>query len=565
MKKILILTLAAVAIYNLLFFQTNPGLATPLFVFLIHSYLFLTRHKDGKNIRFALILSFFSILFSFFFAWRANEIIKSLDIAATFALTFYAMYLYKKSSLIEENVQQFILAPFNLGLSILESVFGLLRKDAPEGNNSNEYSLSGVVRGLIITVPVILVLLVLLTSADPIFKHLVDIALKNVKDRLVESTIFATIFLTLGITYAKEFIRPLISKTIQKGKGQELTILLGSIALVFGAFILVQIKYLFAVVSERELSQLGIASLTYSEYVKKGFFELIITSLISVGTLSYGLTYVHYLEKKEKKRLTGISLAVIIETGLLVLSAFKRTILYADAHGLTRARLMGFFFLFFLLFFLIYLFIHTLKNLSGKNFFRFTASLIIVFLTFINIVNIDRMIATVYKPHVNNEIDYFYLSSLSPDALEGWNSTLVYLGEMTPYLENVKLWTTEDNRKRILATETAYSLLYQTEHIISIYGTVDEIKRFPEAFPEDIMKKIGENPSESSLPSYARIYRKWQSKNISEYEAYLKIKNNPLYFMLPSILDRLNKVGEKVPPEIQQDTHLDRTMEPIFL
>lgn len=69
--------------------------------------------------------------------------------------------------------------------------------------------------------------------------------------------------------------------------GTEIAVLLGLVTVVLGSFLIVEFPYVFANVAETSLSKFGVA--TYSEYVKRGFFEFLLVSVIVYGVLWAGL------------------------------------------------------------------------------------------------------------------------------------------------------------------------------------------------------------------------------------------------------------------------------------
>ena len=53
----------------------------------------------------------------------------------------------------------------------------------------------------------------------------------------------------------------------------------------FAFFLIIQLKYLFLHVEESDLKNLGINIATYSEYVRQGFFQLLIAATIAARSI----------------------------------------------------------------------------------------------------------------------------------------------------------------------------------------------------------------------------------------------------------------------------------------
>ncbi len=212
----------------------------------------------------------------------------------------------------------------------------------------------------------------------------------------------------------------------------------------FGLFILVQFQYLFSRVDENQLHQIGLSSITYSEYVRRGFFELLIASAIVVGIISYVLHLLKHINSQLKAFVQGLSGIVLIETGVILLSDVQRIQLYAAEHGLTRARIFGFIFLVYLAALLAILLVNVWRRLDQKYQFLSLTLVSLIALLSLSFINIDGLIATQYKPTVNKEIDYVYITSLSADAIDGWSRAFIESQQTVNQLENIPKLSGED-------------------------------------------------------------------------------------------------------------------------
>lgn len=268
------------------------------------------------------------------------------------------MFLYQ--------IPKFLLMPLISIESSIAAVFNIFKHEN-SFESAQKDSTSALIRGLIIGIPVSLVLLFLLTKAAPIFGQLTQRFFTNIGERAVISLILFIILLGFGLSkFLEKVIAEAQTTHVPIGKSHELVIILGSVISLFAVFIIVQVKYLFSSIGEGELHQLGITSLTYSEYVRKGFFELLIASSIASGLIIYVFKYLHHL-RDGQKILTQVSSGILtIETALLLLSAVKRVALYADAHGLTRARIFGFIFLIWLAVILLIFLIRVFKEMKKE-------------------------------------------------------------------------------------------------------------------------------------------------------------------------------------------------------
>ncbi|MEO3871171.1 DUF4153 domain-containing protein [Nonomuraea sp. B12E4] len=109
---------------------------------------------------------------------------------------------------------------------------------------------------------------------------------------------------------------------------------LTAVNLLFASFVAVQITALFG----GNTWVLKTAGLTYAEYARQGFFQLVVVSVFVLGIVAVagGLLKV---ERRERWLLAGL-LGVLCGLTMVVLaSALHRMNLYTDAYGLSRLRL----------------------------------------------------------------------------------------------------------------------------------------------------------------------------------------------------------------------------------
>lgn len=104
--------------------------------------------------------------------------------------------------------------------------------------------------------------------------------------------------------------------------------------LLFAAFVAVQITVLFGG-SRRVLTTAG---LTYAQYARSGFFELVTVSLFVLGIVA-GAVALLRRESRADRWLLAVLLGLLCAFTLVILaSALHRLGLYTDAYGLSRLR-----------------------------------------------------------------------------------------------------------------------------------------------------------------------------------------------------------------------------------
>lgn len=556
MKKAIIAGLILVVFYNFFFYQIDIGVGVGLFFLILNIIFFASRDQESKNTTLGIISSIFSVLFGFLVGFRSNEILLILNILAALFFASNAIFLYKDQTIFPFLIFKFLTAPIRVVIESTRSLSSLLKGDKSFSDSPfSKTTISAILRGAFITIPLFLVLLFLLILADPVFAKYATDLISDLGERLVFSVvIFWGIFFQLIMQIKSKF--SLKDSESKSQRSVELIIISGTLSLLFAFFIAIQLRYLFTNFGERELHKLGIQSLTYSEYVKKGFFELLIAATIASSVIVYALKHVHRLVGKNKlivQVLTGI---LTTEIGLLLLSAAQRINLYYASHGLTRARIFGLLFLINLAVILIIFLIKIFKDYNRRWFFSASVLSVILVLLLSNIINIDGLIATKYKPTVNKEIDYYYLASLSIDGYQSWQEALQDADVTLSSLEKIKDYSAENNRRLYYTQNTLHLLKYKTDFLNHKYGPYEKVY--------EEYKVLNQSSSENrKIPDEVLISRKWQSFNLSEYQAYEAVlKNSEFTLKLNKLLDRAAKISARVPQNIRNNTPLDRVTEP---
>ncbi|SDH72422.1 DUF4153 domain-containing protein [Nonomuraea jiangxiensis] len=109
---------------------------------------------------------------------------------------------------------------------------------------------------------------------------------------------------------------------------------LTAVNLLFASFVAVQITALFG----GNTWVLRTAGLTYAEYARQGFFQLVVVSVFVLGIVAVAAGLLK-VERRERWLLAGL-LGVLCGLTMVVLaSALHRMNLYTDAYGLSRLRL----------------------------------------------------------------------------------------------------------------------------------------------------------------------------------------------------------------------------------
>jgi len=408
-------------LFDYFFFDKGLGIAFPLYILLIVFGLFGISYVYKKKIKKdALLLLIPLFFFSVMTAVRSSELLTFLNIVACIYLLLLIADLCFDKKISNYLIKDYIVVPFtpfkfiNPFFKSVSELFSLRKKDKDKKVSSQ------IVRGILISIPFLIIFILLFSSADLVFqKYMSDLVSINIEGETIVR-IFLVLLVSCVFVGAYSYIFN-VKKEVISYKEKKLRIgsiesyiLLGSVNLLFLIFISVQITYLFG--GQSNISSLGF---TYAQYARKGFFELIGVAVISFFLL-LGLDKYIKREKGNNLRIFNVlSSLLVAEVVVIMISAFTRLLLYEDAYGFTTLRLYSHVFIIFLTVTFALLIYKVLKNGKESNFSLAVFLSVILFLAGMNILNPDAFIAqrNIERFNDGKKIDVYYLTTLSDDAV----------------------------------------------------------------------------------------------------------------------------------------------------
>jgi hypothetical protein len=394
------------------------------------------------------------LFFAAAFVWRDSLTLKSLDVLSLLLALVLVAWRAKGGSLRLAGVVDYWLAIMAVGFNTLFAFFPLVLldvswKEIPRGKWSR-HALA-ILRGLVIAVPLVAVFGLLFMAADAVFEGLVNNTLHINFDNLF-THLFLIIFFTWvaggylrGVVLGKEGwwvntgttttlgLNTPVSAGSTSGEAKEgaqddllpltrklrmgiveVGVVLGLLNLLFLSFVVVQIKYFFGGAALVQAS----TGLTYAEYARRGFFELVTVAALVLPLLLAA----HWILRKDNPTHERI-FRVLASTQLVLLfvimaSAVGRMRLYQSQYGLTELRIyttafMGWLALVFVWF--------VLTVLRGERERFMCGALVAAFLMVgaLHVINPDALIVRVNMGQVRagRGFDAAYVSSLSADAV----------------------------------------------------------------------------------------------------------------------------------------------------
>jgi hypothetical protein len=354
--------------------------------------------------------------------------------------------------------------------------------------------LKSLLMGIVISLPVLLVLVQLLSGADPIFKQTVENTVSAdrldsiIKHIVLSLIVFVGLLPLLNITY-KPFLSPLRFLR-SRSYSTEYAVMMTMVAAVLMTFVIVQWQYIFMPsVKGVDLTQFGFQ--TYSAYVQKGFNEFIAVSLFVFSLLWIGLVTLN--KPGKKSYLLGVQLVVLAEFAIILAAFFRRIWLYQSYHGMTLVRFYGGYFVA-----VIGLLALTLlgRHLWNKRWIVIESLVLIAAVIGLGLFNIEAYIAQ-HPPTVNERVDYTYLSRLSADGYDGWLKAYDWSTQVHTDLVNKDAsYSAEDRRQLAYAGVATERLLNHYDTLVLRYGSVEEQQHYYDLVIDQAVARIDERMAE---------------------------------------------------------------------
>ena len=265
--------------------------------------------------------------------------------------------------------------------------------DSMVGDSANETAGEGHMKkhrmlyvfiGIAIAFPLVVLIVVLLCSADAVFASVIKKIFADINFFTVSRVVFLFVFETpafpaaIGITVA------------------------ATISVVYVFFCFIQIVYLFG-----GLMQLP-SGYTYARYAREGFFQLLFVCILNVIIVLLGSGLF-----RKNKILNAFLILITLCTYIMIASSAYRMGLYVSEYGLTATRLCVFWALGVIALFMLGVILSICK--PAFSLFRYGIIVIGVCYLVLAFARPDYLVAR-YNTVCMEDTDYKYLMSLSTDA-----------------------------------------------------------------------------------------------------------------------------------------------------
>jgi hypothetical protein len=364
-----------------------------------------------------------AVLFAACVAWRDSATVLALNLLAFLIAVSLALLRGRTGRLRLAGVSEYVLAGIYAGALTTAGPIPVATREVEwrkVARGKLRAPALAVTRGVFLASPLLVIFGALFVAADAVFQKIV---LDLFGFDLAE--VFGHISLTLAIAWITA--GALWVALLGRERGTlalrrpnilslgivEIATVLGLLDVLFLAFVVVQVRYLFGG-AETVISTAG---LTYAEYARRGFFELVTVTALGLPTLllAHWLLNTNSRGERAFRVLAGILVGLLF---VVMASALQRMYLYVDEYGLTELRLYATIFMAWLAVLLAWLIVTVLRGRPDRFAFGALVTAFSAILA-VNAINPDALVArtNLDRMEEGKRFDVHYLASLSADAV----------------------------------------------------------------------------------------------------------------------------------------------------
>jgi hypothetical protein len=366
-----------------------------------------------------------AIALSLMYAWRAAESLaayNTLALIGTFGLLATAVARGPRSGVLSGRVRDVVENVATVGISVVFGMLPLIFSDVSLRHVAQARGAARAMvwlRAILIAIPLLLLFGGLFASADPVFARLlgdlVSIDAELVASHLVIGGIIA--WLVGGFLRASVLATGHTNWSARLPDGAlgltEVSVALGSLVLLFAAFVGVQLRYFFG----GDALVQATAGMGYAEYARRGFFELVTVAALMLPVLLSANALLRRDTPRADTVYRVLATTLLSLLAVIMYSAIARMRLYQSVYGMSADRLYATVFMAWLAMVFVWFAATVLRGRGGK----FVAGVLVSAWGTLIALNIANPIAYVSSANVaranaGKELDVRYIQSLGADA-----------------------------------------------------------------------------------------------------------------------------------------------------
>ncbi len=494
----LVILFCLVGTYLLTFTNNFPYLGFAGFI--IGLVFYVGYFKVAKNTFSKFLLNSILVL-AVFMVVRSNETLLFLNTLAIFYLGALVSLQFTKD--FNFRILEVLLSPMVIffdSLTHKNEVYDL--KELRQGKFSvNTQKLQEILKGLAISLLVLIIILPLLSEANPFFSALIDVNLAQFIEKLFGPN---AIFKAIVFTFLMIFIPRLLSRinvsanenvniAAETQETRQISLLMPKLVTIvtLAVFLITQLQLYLA--TDEILQNMGYTSAVKTREV---FTQLAIVSVI--------ILLIVFKDKSKERLHQATSYLLALQTIFLIFVSLKSDLDNISNWGLTHIRLYGLIFIVWIAGMLFMTLYNYQKSLAESNLIRKAIILSVLLLVIVNTANFDRLIWKYGRYGTENGTDHQYLSYLSTDA----NSYKEQLNVLLVELTKINTDSADDVYDSYNLTSPAWTIVNRLYILRSEYETRVPIRGFnlSRYLEYQNTKNINLEETEKLLSDFSEIY-----------------------------------------------------------
>ena len=403
-------------------FDAQPGINWPIWVAAASISLIVSRFATGRRVETPLlVLLAWAVVLSIGFALTANDFLHFLILLSDAMLLGLAVITLGAENWSDLSAKLLVAIPF---LAPYRVVGATAYEAAGAPRSPSSPRSRAIIKGALLSLPLVVVLIALLGNADPVIRWSTDRLAEWLPNwSFLPRIIFFAFLLALTLGANSLGVRQLVANFPRlPALGARPTvglteqrIMLWSAAVVLWLFVALQGSYFI----HAPPAAIG-TGVTFADFARRGFGELSFAATL-VGALIIVLEYARPADATEPHRLVlrRLELALVIALELVLLSAFRRVVLYEQAYGFTEARILAQAYMVVMALSLAALALEIMKGKISIAFGRRVAEFALGALTVLVFWNYEAWIVNrnVDRAATTGKFDAYYATRLSQDAI----------------------------------------------------------------------------------------------------------------------------------------------------
>ena len=217
----------------------------------------------------------------------------------------------------------------NIGVS-LKSIFS--------NENGDKKFIGKVLIGVLCAVPVLIVVVPLLISSDDAFKGMLNNIFSNTFSGILKIIlgVMASLFVvSYGFSLKSDRVMKIKEGNFAGFENVYMISFLSAISTAYLLYLFSQLAYFFSAFK----GFLPNGKITYSEYARKGFFEMCVIAVINLGIVFLALLISKKQNGKVCNAIKVITTFIASFTLIIIATAISKMVLYINRYGMTVLRL----------------------------------------------------------------------------------------------------------------------------------------------------------------------------------------------------------------------------------